>query len=345
MIRTLFLLLLFIPLVNANVTELYYDPPGNDNNKEYIELVFDTATSLDGWRIADESNGDILLLLEGTGNTAINLIIEEDYIGPGANTIDTSIVSIYTAGKAIGNGLNNNGDTFTLYDLDNTPVLTFSYTNEYGQSDGNALCFTQQDTYACTPTPGVLNSQDIEEEIIEDEEDTQEKPHKIEKTSSNEAYFQIDHIRYSGTAPCMPVHVDIGFWNDHDTQTTITATIQDINIPTTLTVKPETGQVITLPVATCATNSTTEAGEYILLVTGLGYERRDVLWLNGSTPKPIETHIKQILDTPNTILPPPEPQQKDWLDNILFSLLYLTSGLGTYYVLFKEEPWKKNTNQ
>ena len=104
-------------LVNAEITEIMYNPSGGDNNREYVELIFNEEILMDGWTVKDSSHEDIILLVNGTGNSKINLIVEEGYSGGYFEGIDLQIVSVYSAGKAIGNGLSNMQDTVSLYDL------------------------------------------------------------------------------------------------------------------------------------------------------------------------------------------------------------------------------------
>ena len=64
-------------LVNAEITEIMYNPSGGDNNREYVELIFKEEILMDGWPVKDSSHEDIILLVNGTGNSKINLIVEE----------------------------------------------------------------------------------------------------------------------------------------------------------------------------------------------------------------------------------------------------------------------------
>ena len=38
----------FVSSVEAEITEIMYNSSGNDNNGEYVEIIFDEDTSMDG---------------------------------------------------------------------------------------------------------------------------------------------------------------------------------------------------------------------------------------------------------------------------------------------------------
>ena len=142
----------------SHISEVMYNPPGNDNTKEYVEVISNSLISMENWTIMDESHLiDTLVLVKGTGNSRINLIVENDYNLTNFNTISVDI-SIYSAGSAIGNGLHNSGDTIKIYDVNNTLIDSVSYDGSIANGNGMAVCyFDSTMSYECEATPGKRN--------------------------------------------------------------------------------------------------------------------------------------------------------------------------------------------
>lgn len=98
-------LLVFFPSVAAlQISEIFFDAEGNDNNQEYIEITNYTTVT----HIADLSSNDTLTLLKET-NSSYALIVEEGFNYTLLNC------TIYGAGPTIGNNLNNDADTVLIY--------------------------------------------------------------------------------------------------------------------------------------------------------------------------------------------------------------------------------------
>lgn len=175
MLKTSIYLLILVFLTNTvnalSFTEVNYNPPGDDNNKEYIELFSSEAINLSNFTIADLSSSDALVLLKQSASNYY-LIVEEGF--------DYSVVeaNIYSAGSAIGNNLNNGNDQITLKDENNTIIDTFSYSSDLGgNNNGKTLCKPQNtlDWTECDPSPGLQNTLEVEQtnepetlEIIEE---------------------------------------------------------------------------------------------------------------------------------------------------------------------------------
>jgi len=119
-----------------------FDPPGSDNNQEYIEVI--TNESLINWTIADSDANDTLQLLK-LGNSSFALIVEDGF--------DTRIsdATYYTVGSTIGNNLNNAEDSIYLFH-NNTLIDSMSYN---GTGPAVELC---DDWVASDGTPGRVNS-------------------------------------------------------------------------------------------------------------------------------------------------------------------------------------------
>ena len=118
--RFLIILLLFVPSAAAlDWSEIMFDPAGNDNGKEFIELT--GKDSLEGCLVRDSASSD-KLVLNRSGNDIV-LIVESGYL------IETYDATIYTAGSAIGNGLGNTQETISI------ECQEFNLTTSYNVSD------------------------------------------------------------------------------------------------------------------------------------------------------------------------------------------------------------------
>jgi hypothetical protein len=115
-------------VVAVGFTEIMYDPYGDDNNKEFLEVQ--GATNLSKWVITDAVSNDTLVPLQETGSD-YSLIVEEgfNYTGLSCN--------IYSAGATIGNNLNNDKDNVTLYDRQGALVARASYSFGFGGANNN----------------------------------------------------------------------------------------------------------------------------------------------------------------------------------------------------------------
>lgn len=133
------ILLLTITLVSAQITEIHYNPEGNDNNKEFVEVL---ASNLTNWTVESGTN-DTLELLQETGSN-YSLIVEE-----GFNYTDLAC-NIYSVGATIGDGLQNTEDELVLYNANGTVVDTAAYAEE---TDGSSYQLYNQSWIFARPTP------------------------------------------------------------------------------------------------------------------------------------------------------------------------------------------------
>jgi len=133
--KLFFLLILsFIPSIHAElaINEVMYNPEGNDNNREYVEVY--TDLNLSGFTIEDLSSQDILEPLRHAQSN-YSIIVEE-----GFNFTDIN-ANVYSAGATIGNSLNNDRDIIVIKNLTGSILDVFSYTEEFGaNNNGLSLC-------------------------------------------------------------------------------------------------------------------------------------------------------------------------------------------------------------
>jgi len=160
-IITIFILLITLQTVEAlTINEINYNPEGNDNNREYLEVI--TELNLTGFIIQDANSEDILEPLKEI-NSTYALIVEEGFDYTNINA------SIYSAGAAIGNNLNNDEDYIII--KNNTEILDVIHYYDYWGADNNgkSLCKLPDLTGSwqeCAQTPGSMNSEFMQDYTI-----------------------------------------------------------------------------------------------------------------------------------------------------------------------------------
>ncbi len=144
--KWLIILLLLSAAVEARaITEIFYNPAGEDNNFEYVEVKLN---NLSGYSITDLASSDNLTLIRYYGEN-FSLIVEEGFNHSGINA------SIYSAGAAIGNNLNNDYDVLFLKDRNGTIVDVAYYHSDMGGNGNNkSLCATDFSFTECDRSPG-----------------------------------------------------------------------------------------------------------------------------------------------------------------------------------------------
>jgi len=118
----------------TRINEIMYDPEGNDNNKEFIEIYSDEDINLSDYTIKDLDSEDSLELLRYYDSNYY-LIVEENFNFSNLN------VSIYSVGATIGNNLNKEDSVFLYYNdelIDSASYIddcSSSYSLEYFEGD------------------------------------------------------------------------------------------------------------------------------------------------------------------------------------------------------------------
>ena len=150
--KHLLMFILLMPIVSADIfiTEIMYDPTGNDNNLEYIELYSNESFSLENFTIEDLSSSDNLKLVHSS-NSSYSIIVEEGF---NYSNIDASI---YSAGATIGNNLNNDRDIVIIKNSSRI-FDAVNYDESLGGKDGLSLCRINSTLVQCYPTPGYENN-------------------------------------------------------------------------------------------------------------------------------------------------------------------------------------------
>lgn len=148
------LLIITLPVHALEWSEILFNPLGNDNGKEYVELI--GTESLSGCTIRDASSVDTLILFhQGIPSNDIIMILENDsyWINASANA------TTYVIGSAIGNGL---GNTFETINISCGSVLLFTSYNTTllsNYTEGESIIFNNNSwiTSSMNGTPGVKN--------------------------------------------------------------------------------------------------------------------------------------------------------------------------------------------
>ena len=141
----LILLLIISPVTALEITEVFPNPEGIDNNKEFIEIY--GTDNLTGYIVGDSKENDTLELIKYyQGN--FSLIVEEGF------NQDIN-ASLYSTGKTIGNNLDNDEDT--MYVTKGNTTITVSYTNA---EEGKSYQKINNKWVYDTPSPGYLRTEE-----------------------------------------------------------------------------------------------------------------------------------------------------------------------------------------
>jgi hypothetical protein len=131
------MMLMFIGVANAEtiINEIMYNPEGDDNNKEFIEICMNSTQdkNLSRWIIADSASNDTLIILRYNETSDYALIVEEgfNFTGTGA--------SVYSAGATIGNNLDNSADSIRMYLPNTTLVASALYDGTIANGNGKSI--------------------------------------------------------------------------------------------------------------------------------------------------------------------------------------------------------------
>jgi hypothetical protein len=355
-VKYIFVFVAFVFLAfatEARISEVMYNPPGTDNNKEYVELIFDSPKMMKNWSVTDNKSSDVLILMNGSGNSRINLIVEEGY---NVSFLNLNNVSVYSVGVTIGDNLNNGGDIVIVSDSNGSVIDSVSYDGGLANGNNKSICFFKNKTvYECYPSPGKENEIppiDPGNETNGEENETEEENITLERVE--DGYISIDYIKYPKDGECGNLNVGVVFWNTLNRKENVIAYIRDIEVYTSLKVNPDKGQMVELPVATCDGEVEREKGEYVLIVEGFGEMDMMIIELEGFDSR-IEETTEEVIVLENVIESnineelrinssfdsiEPSLENKslnggEWLSKITIWLVCLIGGLGAYYIMFK----------
>ncbi len=159
------------------LNEIMFDPSGNENTDEFIELYNNSLNprNLSGWMLSDGEGTDSLIALDqglSVDPWQYVLILDPDYFTSGSTTYDgrvpESALVVTVSGSTFGSrGLSNSSpETITLFDADSHVVAacTYSIGNLPGRSDEKILfnlgddSSNWADAHVDLGTPGYRNS-------------------------------------------------------------------------------------------------------------------------------------------------------------------------------------------
>lgn len=149
------------PVAALQWSEALFNPMGDDNGKEFVELVDDDGNaSLEGCAIRDSASGDALILLHlgVPGNRVIMVLENESILHAEQAVMDAAV---YVVGSAIGNGLGNSADSLTI-SCAGTALLYMAYNASSidGNSEGRSIVYAEGAWRAGTVggTPGAIGT-------------------------------------------------------------------------------------------------------------------------------------------------------------------------------------------
>jgi len=128
--------------------EIMYNPSGQDDRWEWVELYNSTCEDVDvaGWKFSDANQTDDILgdSEHGTGSTvipaggyAIITTQATEVYDPGSPySVDPDVIKLQVDDSKLGNGLHDNQDTVTILDDSDEMVDSVSYDDSWG-GDGN----------------------------------------------------------------------------------------------------------------------------------------------------------------------------------------------------------------
>ncbi|MEK6835258.1 MAG: lamin tail domain-containing protein [Nanoarchaeota archaeon] len=126
----------------TTISEVMYNPDGNDNNKEFVEIYSNDYNNLTNFSIEDLSGSKDTLKLTYHYNSNYSLIVEDGFNYTGINA------SIYTIGNTIGNDLHNDKDIIILRDNTEKILDVLAYYDNFGGDDnGKSLEKISLDDY------------------------------------------------------------------------------------------------------------------------------------------------------------------------------------------------------
>jgi len=146
------------------INEIMYNPDGDDNNKEFIEIFSYPAINLSGYIISDGDSNDTLISFYFNNNSNYSLIVEDDYL------IKTNNASIYKIGATIGNGLSSD-DTIYFYYPNGSLIDHVEINSSIANGNGYSMSYYNSswaESQQINGTPGYENS--INPEISPTEE-------------------------------------------------------------------------------------------------------------------------------------------------------------------------------
>jgi len=163
----LFLFIFLMQISNGiTINEIMADTVADESLNEWIELYNDQETSVNvsGWIIGDDKDNDTieggLYNKEGTVIPAFGYAIVTDEATRVYNNFNVSsdAIRLYVDDGAIGNGLNNNGETIYLYDNNGNFIDKKTYNKT---TEDLSWAYVNGSLHKSNPTPGFINDESL----------------------------------------------------------------------------------------------------------------------------------------------------------------------------------------
>jgi hypothetical protein len=152
LITLFFAIILPFSVFGTRINEIMYNPAGDDNNREYIELYSEGMLNLSGYIISDGDSNDTLKQIK-TSNSKYSLIVEDDY---NFSDLNQTNVAVYFIGASIGNGLSEE-DIITIYDKNKQIIDSVAINKSLGNGNNKSMSFYNNVWIELDPTPGYEN--------------------------------------------------------------------------------------------------------------------------------------------------------------------------------------------
>jgi len=130
-----------------------YNPSGDDNNKEFIEIFSYPQINFSDYIISDGNSNDTLILFYFNNNSNYSLIVEDNY------TLETNNASVYKIGAAIGNGLSQD-DIIYFYYPNTTLIDSIKINSSIANGNGYSMSYYNEswiESQQINGTPGTEN--------------------------------------------------------------------------------------------------------------------------------------------------------------------------------------------
>jgi hypothetical protein len=195
----LLVLMLSIQFSNGfQINEIMYNPEGEDNNKEFIEIFSNQAINLSGYLISDGDSNNTLGFFYLNDCSNYSLIVEDDSI------ISTNNASVYKIGAAIGNGLSAE-DVVSIYSPDGNLMDSVKINSSIANGNGHSISYyngSWAESRQINGTPGYENSISQEITVPEEAENIVLEAYISEILYTRINYTQLFRIKIENKANC-----------------------------------------------------------------------------------------------------------------------------------------------
>ncbi|MFC1753145.1 hypothetical protein ACFL96_07085 [Thermoproteota archaeon] len=167
------------------INEIMYNPEGNDNNKEFIEIYMETPVNLSGWIIADKASEDVLELIQHSESNYA-LIVESGFDITGINA------AVYSAGATIGNNLDNTADEIFFFMPNATMVASAHYDCSIANNNGKSIEYIDSQWLESIETGGTPGQENTEHNAEDNGNDNNTINNTTNQTTGCSMFFSVN---------------------------------------------------------------------------------------------------------------------------------------------------------